>query len=175
MEPLLDSPIVNKVAQSGIEVFDLSQFLPRADVASIDLADFLVERIVLREKVFRETVAAHDWTRYQDRVVAVFCSEDAIIPSWAWMLVVSKLHGVAASVTLGSVADARREHFERALASFDWEAYRDGTVVVKGCGSAGVPESAYARAMSALMGVSKKVMFGEPCSSVPLWRRREGA
>ena len=175
MEPLLDSPIVNKVAQSGIEVFDLAQFLPPAEVVPLDLADFLVERIVLREKIFRDTVAAHDWTRYQDRVVAVHCGEDALIPSWAWMLVVSRLHGVAASVTLGSPEDALREHFERALAAFDWERYRDGTVVVKGCGSGGVPESAYARAMMALMSVARKVMFGEPCSSVPLWRRREAS
>lgn len=173
MEPLLDSPIVNKVAQSGIEVFDLAQFLPPEPVATVDLADFLFERIVLREKHFREAVAAFDWSTLDGRIVAVHCSEDAIVPSWAWMLVASKLHGVGASVTLGSAPDALREHFERTLAGFDWERYRDGTVVVKGCGSAGVPESAYVRVMTSLMGVAKKVMFGEPCSSVPLWRRRE--
>lgn len=164
-------PVVNRVAQSGIEVFDLSTFLPDLEPAVLDLAPFLVDGFVLREKDFREGVAATDWSAYAGRPVAITCSTDAIVPTWAWMLVASKLHGVADVVVMGRVDDAMRAHFDERLASVDWSRYRDGTVVVKGCGGTGVPETAYVTAMTALQRVARKVMFGEPCSTVPLWRR----
>lgn len=164
-------PIVNRVAQSGIEVFDLTPFAPDRDPVVLDLEPFLVGGLVLREKPFREAVAALDLEAYRGRVVALGCSADALVPAWAWMLVASRLDGVARSVTLGSADDAVREHVLAALEAFDWSRYDDRIVVVKGCGNARVPEAAYVMAMSRLQRVARKVMFGEPCSSVPLWRR----
>lgn len=165
-------PIVNRVAQSGIEVLDLSMFEPDGDPVELDIAPFLVEGLILREKPFRDAVAAFDFSPFAGRLVAVRCSADAIVPTWAWMLVATRLDGIAAAVTVGSPADAMREHFARAVAAFDWSRYADRTVVVKGCGSGRVPEAAYVMATAALQRVARKVMFGEPCSTVPLWRRR---
>jgi len=107
--------------------------------------------------------------------VAVFCSADAIVPTWAYMLVAVKLHGVARSIAIGRRADLVRDHFVRALEAEDWSKYRDRIVVVKGCGSGVVPVDAYVLATQKLQAVARKLMYGEPCSSVPLWRRPKTA
>lgn len=164
-------PIVNRVAESDIDVFDLSLLWDGAPVDELDLAPFLEEGLILREIPFRQAVKAHDWSAYAGRHVAVYCATDAIVPTWAFMLVAAHLEATARSVAFGRAADLVRDHFTRALAAFDWEAYRDRIVVVKGCGTKVVPVSAYVQAMKALQAVARKVMYGEPCSSVPLWRR----
>ncbi|MDX1547842.1 MAG: DUF2480 family protein [Rhodothermales bacterium] len=164
-------PIVNRVAESEIELYDLALLWDGAEIAELDLEPFLAEGLILREKEFRQQMKAYDWAQHAGVHVAVFCSTDAIVPVWAYMLVASKLHGVARSVAFGRRADLLREHFARALAAEDWSRFADRIVVVKGCGSAIVPESAYVDAMQRLQGVARKLMYGEPCSSVPLWRR----
>ena len=163
--------IVNRVAQSDLAVLDLAALLGPLDAAELDLAPWLHRGLVLREKEFRAAVQAHDWSAYQSQHVALFCSSDALVPPWAWMLVATKLHGHAASVTVGRADDARRAHVARVLATFDAEPYCDRIVVVKGCGADRVPVSAYAEVLPRVMAVARKVMYGEPCSSVPLWRR----
>ena len=162
--------IVNRVAQSGIEVYNLESLWDGAPIRELDLAPFLEQGLVLREKPFRAHVAAHDWVAYDDAHVAVHCSTDALIPAWAYMLVATRLNG-ARSVGLGSRDDVIRDWFECALAREDWSQYSDRIVVVKGCGTGIVPLSAYMTAIQRLMPVARKVMYGEPCSSVPLWRK----
>lgn len=164
-------PIRNKVAESDIEVFNLEDLWDGKPIRDIDLADFLVEGLVLREKEFRSAVKESDWSQYSDCHVAVGCSTDAIVPTWAYMLIASKLAGYAHTVTPGSSSDVMRDHFVGRLESFDWERYRDGIVVVKGCASEVVPTVAYMIAAEKLKQVASKVMYGEPCSSVPIWRR----
>ena len=164
-------PITNRVAESDITVFSLDELWDGRPVADVDLAPFLFKGLVLREKDFREKVKAHDWAQYEDQHVAVHCSTDAIVPTWAFMLVASKLEGVARSVGYGRPADVIRDHFVRALEAQDWSAYQDRIVVIKGCGSKVVPPNAYLLATQKLQGVARKLMYGEPCSSVPLWRR----
>jgi hypothetical protein len=164
-------PIVNRVAESEIEVYNLDALWDGAPVVELDVEPFLVEGLILREKVFREHVKAHDWTPYAGRHVAVYCSADAIVPTWAYMLIAAKLDGVARSVAFGRAADLVRDSFTRALDAEDWSAYQDRIVVVKGCGTGAVPVSAYVDAMQRLQRVARKLMYGEPCSSVPLWRR----
>jgi hypothetical protein len=164
-------PIVNRVAESDIVVYNLEELWDGRPVVEFDLAPHLVEGLVLREKPFREAMKTHDWAQYRDRHVAVFCSTDAIIPTWASMLVASKLVGVAASVASGRAADLVRDHFTRALEAEDWSQYEDRIVVIKGCGSKVVPQGAYLIATQKLRGVVRKLMYGEPCSSVPLWRK----
>ncbi|MFT5141625.1 MAG: hypothetical protein ACI80V_001043 [Rhodothermales bacterium] len=164
-------PIVNRVADSGIQVLDLAALASGERVVSVDLEPFLFGGMILREKHFRELVRDHDWSQYAGAVVAVFCSVDTIVPVWAYMLIASRLDGVATRVTVGTESDSRREHFVRALDGYDWSQHQDRIVVVKGCGSTQVPEAAFVGAMSRLQSVAAKVMFGEPCSSVPLWRR----
>ena len=164
-------PIINRVAESDIEVYDLAALWDGKDIIELDIEPFLVEGLVLREKVFREHVKAHDWSQYDDQHVAVYCSADAIVPTWAYMLIASKLEGIARSVAYGRQEDLLRDHFVRALEAEDWSAYNNSIVVVKGCGNRIVPPNAYLLAMQKLQGVARKLMFGEPCSSVPLWRK----
>ena len=163
--------VVNRVQRSGIQVFNLAQLWDGASVKELDLSPFLLSGLMLREKVFRDRVGAHDWSSYADRHVAVYCATDAIVPTWAYLLVASKL-SAARSVVQGRKSDAVRAHFARALDAEDWGRFTDRIVVIKGCGSAIVPLSAYVTAMRRLMPVARKIMFGEPCSSVPLWRRK---
>lgn len=164
-------PIINRVEESDILVFNLEEYWDERPVVELDIEPFLFEGLVVREKDFREKVRDHDWHQYEGAHVAIFCSADAIIPTWAFMLIASKLDGIAQSVTSGRREDAIREHFARALDRADFEAYRDRPVVIKGCGSRLVPPSAYVAATQKLQGVASKLMYGEPCSSVPLWRR----
>jgi len=162
--------IINRVAQSEIMVYDLAKHWDGGEIAELDIAAFLVDGIVLRESVFRTRVREHDWTVFADKHVAVHCSTDAIVPTWSYLLVAAHLNS-ARSVAFGNASALVRDHFARALVQEDWAPYRDRIVVVKGCGSTIVPVSAYVHAMVALMGVARKLMYGEPCSSVPLWRK----
>ena len=162
--------LVNRVQRSGIQVYDLESLWDQAPVTELDLSQFLAQGLVLREKDFRRQVAEHDWARYADRHVAIYCSTDAIVPTWAYLLITSKL-AAARSVVQGRQCDAVRAHFAEALRVQDWTAFEDRIVVLKGCGSGIVPFSAYVTAMRKLMRVARKVMYGEPCSNVPLWRR----
>ena len=160
--------IQNRVAASDLVVFDPASLCPVDAPIEIDLAPFLHRGIVLREKEFRAAVDALDVGSIEGRDIAVYCSTDAVVPTWAWMLVASRLAG-AASVTQGRAADAVRERIARAAGAVDWSEYAGRPVVVKGCGSS-VPPAAYTAALRALQGVASKVMYGEPCSAVPVWR-----
>lgn len=168
-EPM--EPIVNKVAQSPIVVFNLEDLWDGREVVELDLAPFLDQGLILREKKFREDVKSFDWSSYADKHVALRCSTDAIVPVWAYMLVTSRLDGVAASTSLGTADELVRERFAESIAGLDVSEYADKMVVVKGCGSGIVPSSAYVAVFRRLQQVARKLMFGEPCSSVPLWRR----
>ncbi|WP_412060519.1 DUF2480 family protein [Rubrivirga sp. IMCC45206] len=165
-----DAPIVNRVAESAIETLDLAALAPPAPVA-FDLAPFLYKGVVLRERDFRQAVKEHDWDAYRDDSVAVFCSADALVPTWAYMLVAARLDGVAASVAEGTPGAVRQRGVVAALDGVDWERYRDAPVVVKGCGNDVVPLDAFVQVTRRLQGVASKVMYGEACSSVPVWRR----
>jgi hypothetical protein len=168
-------PIVNRVAQSEIIVYNLETLWDGRSVVEFDLEPYLIHGLVLREKDFRQSMKTHDWTQYQDQHVALYCSTDAIIPTWAFMLVASKLQPHAASIAYGRDTDLVRDHFVRAVAETDWAAYKDRIVVVKGCGSKVVPLNAYVEAITQLQRVARKLMYGEPCSSVPLWRKPKDA
>jgi len=167
--------IQNKVAESGIEVVNLESFLPEAPISEIDLAEFLAGGFILREKDFRAAVKGYDWKAFDGHHVGIFCSTDAIIPTWAYMLVGVHLDGIAASVTAGREADIREALMRERLSTHDWDQYKDTIVVLKGCGSDLITPAAYVLATSHLQQVARKMMYGEPCSSVPIWRRPAGA
>ena len=164
-------PLENRVAQSEIEVYNLDDLWDDRSITELDIAPFLVEGLMLKEEPFRSDVKAHDWSQYAGQHVAVHCSTDAIVPTWAYMLIASKLEGTAASVSMGDAEAVRRDHYVRALEAEDWSRYEGRPVVIKGCGSGTVPPVAYLIATQKLQGVAHKLMYGEPCSSVPLWRR----
>ena len=161
--------ITNRVAESAIETVELAAFVEA--IQPFDLAPFLYKGLVLRERDFRQALKDHDWAQHAGRHVAVFCSTDALVPTWAFMLVASKLDGVAASVAAGTEAEVRRDRLARTLDGHDWTPYAGKPVVLKGCGNDLVSPDAFVRATVALKAVASKLMYGEPCSSVPVWRK----
>ncbi len=168
-------PIVNRVAESDIEVYDLESLWDGKPVSPFDLAPYLFNGFILREKDFRQAMKEHDWTAYAGHHVAIYCSADAIIPTWAYMLVASKLKPHAASTGFGQREDVIRDYYSRALEHEDWSRFQNRIVVIKGCASNIVPTQAYMMATQQLQAVARKMMYGEPCSSVPLWRRPSAA
>ncbi|MBL7851754.1 MAG: DUF2480 family protein [Cyclobacteriaceae bacterium] len=166
-----EQPLINRVTQSGLVTLNLEDHYPRVGIAELDLQQLLVGGLMLREKDLREFVRNHDWSQYRDKVVAVHCSADAIIPTWAYMLVTVSLQPFARKVVFGNRADAVADAFQESLNQIDWNSYRDAKVVVKGCGDLHVPESVFVEVTSRLRAVAASIMYGEPCSTVPLFKR----
>ena len=165
--------IVNRVAQSGLISLDPAELYPAGDRLVYDIKDNLFHGLMLREKDFREFIKEHDWSQYQGKHVAIICSTDAIVPTWAYMLLGSKLQPYAATIVFGSLEQLESLLFDRALAKLDIEKYRNERVVIKGCGDIPVPVFAYVELTAKLTGVAKSVMYGEPCSTVPIFKRKD--
>jgi len=163
--------VVNRVADSAIETFDLESLWGGGEIVEFDIAPFLFQGLIVKEREFRASVKAQDWSAFTGKHVAIFSSVDTIIPTWAYMLIASRLDSFASSVSLGRSDDLSSSYYTARLAEFDFSKYKDRIVVVKGCGSGIVPVSAYVDATQRLQKVAKKLMFGEACSSVPLWRK----
>jgi hypothetical protein len=164
--------IINKVAQSGIITINLEDFYPEGERVAFDIAPLLVEGFLLREKDFREFVKLHDWSNYSGKYVALFCSTDAVIPQWAWMLLSNALSPFAKQVTFGSLETLESEIYTRVLEHFDVTPYTDQRVVIKGCADKPVPVNAYVGLTAKLTPVVKSLMYGEPCSTVPVYKRK---
>ncbi len=168
----MEGEIVNRVAASALEVFDLEDYYPDGRRISLDLAQWLEEGLLLREKPFREALRNHDWAQYQNAYVALFCSNDAIVPAWATILIATHLNDYARRVVTGSLEDIDTELYAEILPTIDYEIYRDKPVIIKGCSRKPVPTSAYLMAASHLQRVAKSIMYGEACSAVPLFKRK---
>jgi hypothetical protein len=165
--------IVNKVALSGLVSFDLADLHPKGERVIYDIKDNLFQGLMLREKDFREFVKTHDWQSYEGKNVAIICSADAIVPTWAYMLIASKLANVANFFVFGNLEILETTMYLSAIDKLDMEQYRDQRLVIKGCGDIPVPTAAYTAITSKLMNVAKGVMYGEPCSTVPIYKRKD--
>lgn len=165
-------PIVNKVAESGIITLDLVKFLPGDDIAGFDLKPFLFREMILREKDYRSSLQNFDWEQYNGKSVAVYCSADAIIPVWAYMLATTYLQKAAGDIYFGTQEDLKKHITLKNIAAVPVEEYTDKRVVIKGCGDIFIPEYAYVEITKRLLPVVKSLMYGEPCSTVPLYKRR---
>lgn len=166
----MENEIVNKVAQSGLINFDLEDYYPKGKRVALDLAPRLFMGMILKEKDFREWIREEDWSAYRDTWVAVHCSADAIIPVWAYMLVASALEPFAKRVVMGSLEMLETALYQDVLNTLDLEPFRDQRVIIKGCGNLPVPEAAYVIATSKLQPVVKSLMYGEACSTVPVYK-----
>lgn len=164
--------IVNKVANSGLITIDLAGYLPRKQILSFDLKDHLFMGLILKEKEFREGLKNVDWSVYQDQFVAVFCSEDAIIPAWAYMLVVTYLQPLAMDVYVGDAAAMQKHLFIKNISSLDVREFSGQRVVIKGCGDDSIEGFAYAEVTKVLLPVVRSIMYGEPCSTVPVFKKK---
>src|SRR4051812_7428857 len=165
--------IVNKVAQSGLVTLDPAQFYAPGERVVYDIKDNLFHGLMLREKDFREFIKTHDWAQYQDKNVAVTCTADAIVPAWAYMLLANRLAPYAREVVFGDAEVLETVLFIKEVARLDVEQYRDQRIVIKGCGDIPVPVSAYVELGKKLTPVVKSLMFGEPCSTVPIYKKRD--
>ena len=165
--------IINKVAQSGLVTLDPAQFYPQGERVVYDIKDNLFHGLMLREKDFREFVKEHDWAQYQDKLVAVTCSADAIVPAWAYMLLANRMAPYAKEVVFGDADVLETILFVKQIAKADLEQYRDQRIVLKGCGDTPVPISAYVELTKKLTPIAKSLMFGEPCSTVPIYKRKD--
>jgi len=167
------APIVNRVASSGLISLDLEDYYHPGERIVYDLKDNLFMGLILKEKDFREFLKTHDWSQYTGKNVAVTCSEDAIVPTWAYMLLTLHLQPHANLVVFGSLQDLEEKLYFDAIATINPEDYRDAKVVVKGCSKVPVPTAAYVEITRKLQPVVASLMFGEPCSTVPLFKRRK--
>ena len=168
----MEETIINKVAESGIMSLDLEEFYPKEDIAVFDLKDYLFMGLILKEKEFRTMLQAFDWEIFRNKYVAVTCSADAIIPMWAYMLVASYVQPVAMDVVFGNEATLINTIFLKKIGAVDFAIYTDKRVVVKGCGDVQVPETAYLEITSKLRPYAKSIMYGEPCSTVPIFKKK---
>lgn len=162
--------IINKVANSALEVFDLEDYYPKGIRSQIDMSQWLIEGFLLKEKDFREALKNHDWQQYQDHFVAINCSTDAILPAWASILVTINVAPFAKKVVNGTFVDLDISLYQEILSAIDYSAYQDKSVIIKGCSKKPVPMSAYIIAAQNLQPFAKSIMYGEACSAVPLFK-----
>lgn len=164
--------IVNKVAESGLITLDPADFFPTETIRSLDIRSVLIEDFLLKEKDFRQWIAENDWSEYRDAPVAVYCSNDAIIPVWAYMLVTLALKPYAATIFYGTPVALQEQLFLKNINSISLEPYRNQRVIIKGCGEHPVPPSVYIELTRILTPVVISLMFGEACSTVPVYKKK---
>jgi len=162
----------NKVAESGIVTIDLASLLPSNEIIVFDIKPYLFMELILKEKEFRAALLTTDWTIYQDKVVGIICSADAIIPMWANMLIVSALNPFAKAVYFGNENKVREQQLLENINTLNINEYNDQRVVIKGCGETPIGESAYIAITQKLRPVVKSIMYGEPCSTVPVYKKK---
>ena len=163
--------IVNKVANSALEVFDLEDYFPQEELAEIDVCQFLFEGIILKEIEFRAALKTHNWQQYQNRNIAINISSDLILPAWATLLITVYLQPFAKTIIVGSRQELLGFVYNQVLSSIDFSVYQNKAVILKGCSKKPVPESAYIFALQKLQKVAKSIMYGEACSAVPLFKK----
>jgi hypothetical protein len=164
--------IINKVANSTLEVFDLEDYYPPGIRAQIDISQWLLDEFILVEKDFREKLQAYDWAQYKDAYVAIHCATDAIVPAWALILVTIQLAPFAKKIVVGTISDLHTALYQEILAEIDYSVYQDKPIIIKGCSKKPVPESAYIIAAQNLQPYARSIMYGEACSAVPLFKRK---
>ena len=164
--------IINKVAESGLIQLDLADFKPKNELVEIDLAAQLWQGLVIREKDFRDWIKQNEWTLYTDKAVFVHCSADAIVPTWAYMLVASALEGLASDIHIGQKDELYRTMIHKAIVAQDPAQFVDRKVIIKGCSDIGSPEYAMVEMVKFLQPLVQSIMYGEPCSTVPVFKRK---
>lgn len=165
--------IINRIANSKLINIDLEELYPNGKRILFDIKDWLFEGIILKEKDFRENVANHDWSQYQDNYVALTCSEDAIIPSWAYLLLSSELAPFAKKIVVGNLEMLETVLFQDIIQNFKVDDFKDKPIIIKGCAEKPIPPSAFAFLIQKLQPIAKTIMYGEACSTVPLYKRKK--
>ena len=165
--------IINRVAQSKLITIDLEDFYPEGERILLDISEWLYEGLILREKDFRELAAKHNWSQYKNKYVALTCTTDAIIPSWAYLLITTYISPFVNKVVVGSLELLETTIFQQIIENIDITDYLDKPIIVKGCSTKPIPETASVHLVEKLLPVAKTILFGEACSSVPLYRKKK--
>jgi hypothetical protein len=169
----MEEQIVNRVSASNLISFDLEELYTTGERIAFDVKDLLFQGLILKEKDFRDFVKSHDWSKYERKHVAIICSADAIVPTWAFMLLAISLQPFASTVIFGSLDDLERHLFKERLDAVNWQKFHQAKIVVKGCSKVQVPMSAYVEVVNRLRPVAASIMYGEPCSTVPLFKSKK--
>lgn len=164
--------IINRVAQSKLVVIDLEDFYPQGKRTLFDIKDWLYEGFVLREKDFRRQVKEHDWSQYQNQYIALMCSTDAIVPAWAYMLITVELASYSKKTIIGDLNTLETSIYHTIINGLDLSPYQGKSIIIKGCSNKPVPDNAYILLSEKLQPVAKSIMYGEACSSVPLFKKK---
>ena len=167
----MSTKIVNRVANSQLKTIDLEEFYPQGTRTTIDIKNWLFQELILKETEFREHLKNHDWSQYKNNFVALTCSSDAIIPSWAFMLITTYLAPFSKKVVVGDLKTLETAIFQDIITRFNIETYKNMPVIIKGCANKPIPETAYLQLIQKLQPEVKSIMFGEACSTVPLFKR----
>jgi hypothetical protein len=168
----MNDPVINKVAESGLITLDPAYYFPTGETKLFDLKDFLFMGLIVKEKDYREALKALDWEQYRDKNVAVTCTADAIIPVWAWMLAATYLQPVAKEIIMGDEKELHKTIFLKNLSQININEFADKRVVVKGCGETPIGDFVYLELTRLLQPVVKSIMYGEPCSTVPVYKKK---
>jgi len=164
-------PLVNRVANSGLITLNLEDYFPKQEIAAFDLKGFLFMEMILKEKDFRAALKEHDWTQYAGKILTVFCSADAIIPVWAYMLVATYAEPYAVDIFQGTEEEYLKAVYRGVLKNMDFSEYEAKRIVIKGCSNKPVPPAAYLALTTKLRPYAQSIMYGEPCSTVPIFKR----
>jgi hypothetical protein len=167
----MEKEIINRVAKSGIITINLEEFYPQGERVLFDIKEHLFQGLILKEKDFREFIKNEDWSAYKGKYVALICSEDAIVPTWAYMLLASQLEPFVKKVVFGDLETLETVLYNEILNKLDINAYKDVRIVIKGCGDLPVPKAAFVEITRLLRPVAKSIMYGEACSMVPLYKQ----
>lgn len=168
----MEETIVNRVAKSSLITIDLEDYFPQEEKVVYDIADQLFQGLILREKDFRDHVKTHDWSQYQGKYVAVYCSADAIVPTWAYMLLASHLVPYALDIVFGDLEELKKQLILKNLSQIEVKNYEDAKIVIKGCGDLNIGAFAYVEITKMLRPLCSSVMYGEPCSMVPVYKKK---
>lgn len=169
----MENEIINKVANSGLITIDLEDFYQKGERILFDIKPLLFHELMLKEKDFREFLKQHNWQNYQNKYIALTCSNDAIVPTWAYMLISLELEGIAKKVVFGSIETLETVLFDEAIQKVSFESYLDKRVIIKGCGNLPITTHAFIKFTMNLKPFAKSIMYGEPCSTVPLYKTQK--
>ena len=166
----MENEITNKVSNSGIVTIDLEEFYIHGERVLFDIKPHLFQELILREKEFREFIKTNNWSFYKDKLVALTCTADAIVPTWAYMLLTLALEPFAKRIVFGNLSELETILFAEKLTFLNLSTYKNARVVIKGCGDIDIPKNAYVQITALLKPIAKSIMYGEPCSTVPLYK-----
>lgn len=169
----MSKEIINRVAKSNLITINLEDYYPQGQRTHLDIKDWLDQELVLKENEFREELKSIDWSQYKNHFVALHCSSNAIIPAWAYLLIQTHLHGIAKKVVVGSIETLESIIYDYTIENLDLDYCKNKPVIVKGCSDKMVPQNAYVKLVNKLQPIAKSIMYGEACSSVPLYKKRK--